>query len=56
MAVSVPLTMETIRALCPFLRDMAARTNTVVDDLVVNFICNLVGASDDDTSDKREEL
>jgi len=36
------LIVAMLRLLCPYLQDMAKRTNTEIDDVVVNVICNLV--------------
>lgn len=32
-----------LRVLCPYLKDMAARTKSPVDDLIVSLICRLAG-------------
>jgi len=35
------MVMEIIRLLCPALKDMAERTNTNIDNIIVNIICSL---------------
>jgi hypothetical protein len=42
------LFLQIVRLLCPHLKDMAARTENRVDDAVVNFMCEVAGASDDE--------
>lgn len=39
-----------LRVLCPHLKDMAARTENPVDDVVVNIICIIAGS--EQTEDK----
>jgi hypothetical protein len=33
-----------IRVLCPRLKKLAAKSDNVIDDVIVNFICSIVGA------------
>lgn len=42
------LFLQIVRLLCPHLKDMAARTDNRVDDVVVSFLCGIAGASDED--------
>lgn len=42
MPKNFDLVIDILRLLCPFLKEMAARTDNEVDDLVVSFICSLV--------------
>jgi hypothetical protein len=36
------LIIDLIRLLCPYLKAMAAKTGSPVDDVIVNIICSLV--------------
>jgi len=36
------LIIDLIRLLCPYLKKMAAKTGSPIDDIVVNIICGLV--------------
>lgn len=40
------LIMAILKVLCPRLRDMAARTENKIDDLVVGIICGMVSNHD----------
>lgn len=40
------LIIQILRLLCPYLKQMAARTENPTDDKVVDFVCRLVGADD----------
>jgi len=46
MSQNYDLIIATIRLLCPYLQDMANRTATPIDNLVVDFICHLVSTQE----------
>lgn len=48
-AISAHLLVQVLRLLCPYLKEMAARTENEVDDKVVKFLCDLAGAGDTKT-------
>lgn len=39
-----------LRVLCPYLKAMALKTASPVDDLVVSIICRIAGAEDEEGS------
>ena len=40
------LIIELLRLLCPYLKAMAEKTQSPIDDFVVKIICSLVGAKE----------
>ena len=45
----VDLIITILKLLCPYLKDMAARTENKVDDVVVHFVCRLLANIDHET-------
>jgi len=37
------LIIKLIEVLCPYLKEMAKKTGSPIDDMIVNIICSLVG-------------
>lgn len=45
----VDLIIAFLKLLCPYLKDMAARTDNKVDDAIVHFLCRLLDNIDPET-------
>lgn len=48
--MDVKFVISILKVLCPYLKKMAAKTASPIDDYIVNIICSLVSTNDRENS------